>query len=128
MTNGSIGRATSPCVACGMGSALVPPLTSLNVGDAFTLEAWVKPADSGDMMIAAHGGGGHRRAVVPEQAEPDRCGVDQMPELFLALAQGVLDPAPGRHGLAQVGDLLAQAGDLVDEILFGTVLVAHVRD
>jgi len=40
----------------------------------------------------------------------------------------VLDPAAGRHGLPQVGDLLAQAGDLVDEILFGAVLVAHVRD
>lgn len=25
---------------------------------AYSLEAWVKPADSGDMMIAAHGGGG----------------------------------------------------------------------
>src|SRR5512147_2257999 len=71
---------------------------------------------------------GDGRPIGPEQTEPDRRGVDELAELLLALAERVLDPAPGRHGLAQVGDLLPQAGDLVDEILFGTVLIAHGKD
>ena len=65
------------------------------------------------------------RAVLTEEAETHGDGVDEGAQLFLRLAEGVLHPAARGYGLLQIGDLLPQGRDLVDEVLLGTVLISH---
>jgi hypothetical protein len=39
----------------------------------------------------------------------------------------ILGAAAGGHRLPKIHDLLAQAGDLVDQLLLGTVIISHCK-
>src|SRR6476661_1843783 len=66
-------------------------------------------------------------AVAAEETETDRGIIGEGAQQTLGIAQRVLDPPPGRHRFPEVAHLLAQAGDLMNQLLLGTVLVAHAR-
>jgi hypothetical protein len=47
--------------------------------------------------------------------------------LLLGIPEGVLDPAPLGHRVLEVGHLLSQSRDLIDEVLLRSVLIPHGR-
>ena len=99
------------------------PEDAERIGDPEQLGGRVVAQEPGEWPV-----GHERRSVRPEQAESHGGRVHERAELSLGETQGILHPAPGGHRLAKVGQLLAQGDHLADEILFGTVLVAHGRN
>jgi hypothetical protein len=69
-----------------------------------------------------------RRPVQAEQAETNRTSIHQRTKLLLGIPEGVLHPAPVGHRILEVGNLLSQCRDLIDEVLLGSVLIPHGRE
>ena len=65
------------------------------------------------------------RAAGPDDAESGRRRVGQGAKLLLGQTESVLHPAPHDHLRLEIGHLLAQGRDLVAELLFRAVLIAH---
>lgn len=80
-------------------------------------------------VITEHPGetavGGEESSIEAKQAQAYRSAVGQASKQGFGAPQCILDPATSRHGLPEISHLLAQAGDLVDQLLLGTVIVTH---
>lgn len=80
----------------------------------------VIPQQSGERAV-----GGQESAVAAEETETDWSTIGEGAKQTLGASQSILYPPPCRHCLLEVAHLLAQAGDLMDQLLLWTVLVAH---
>jgi hypothetical protein len=87
------------------------------------------PLQLGRRFIAQHPGkrsvGGEESAVAPEEAESYRSIIDEGAQQRLGSAEGVLYPTAGDNDVLEIQDLLAQASQLVDQLLLRAVIVAH---
>lgn len=83
----------------------------------------------GGRVVTQHPGEGAVRgqgsAIASEQTETYRRPIRQRSKQRFGVSEGVLHPAPRDHRFLQLNDLLAETGDLVNEVLFGTVVVSH---
>ena len=80
-------------------------------------------------IVAEHPGeppvGGEKGAVEAEEAKSHRSPIGERTQQRFSRPECILDAATCSHGFLEVNDLLAQAGDLVDQLLLRTVFVTH---
>ena len=69
--------------------------------------------------------GSEEGAIEAKKAQSYRSAVGQASKQGFGGAERILHPATCRHGFLEIPDLLAQASDLVNQLLLGSVLVAH---
>jgi hypothetical protein len=80
-------------------------------------------------VVAEHSGepavGSEESAIEAKKAQAYGSAVGQASKQSFGATQRVFHTATSRHGFLEIPDLLAQASDLVDQLLLGAVLVAH---
>jgi hypothetical protein len=60
-----------------------------------------------------------------KQAQTHGSIVSQCPQQRFGFTQGVFDPAPSRHGVLEIKNLLPQTRNLMNEFLLRAVFVSH---
>lgn len=92
-------------------------------------ESFAQPLELRGGVVAQQPGerqvGHPHRPSRTHEAEPGRSRVAESTELFLGVPERVFHSPADHHLGLEVRDLLAEPGDLVAELLFGAVLVAH---
>jgi hypothetical protein len=83
----------------------------------------------GRRVVAEHprkrGIGGKRSTITPEEAETHGRSIGERAESRFRFAERVFDSPARDHRLLEIHDLFTETGDLVDEVLFGPLVVSH---
>jgi hypothetical protein len=83
----------------------------------------------GRRVIAQQSGKGavgyKKSAVAAEQTETYRGIIGESAKQVVGATQCIFDSTPRNHCFLEIDHLLAQAGDLMDQLLLGAVLIAH---
>ncbi len=69
--------------------------------------------------------GGEESTIPPEKAKTHGRSIRERAEPPFRFAERVFDSPARDHRLLEINDLFTKTGDLVDEILFGPVVVSH---